>query len=185
MIIDHSWTLFLDRDGVINERIMDGYVRTWEQFSVLPGVYEAIKTFNKIFQHTFIVTNQAGVGKGLMSNEDLNEIHKRFMADITQHGAHIDGIYCCTALPDEAGNCRKPAPAMAMKARQDFPDIDFERAFMVGDTRVDLLFGRNIGAYTVLIVHPTDEQKNIEDDLVDLRFGSLLEFARFLLASQN
>ena len=79
--IDKSWSLFLDRDGVINTRLVDDYVKCWEDFEFLPGVLEAIKCFNKLFSTIVVVTNQQGIGKGLMKVETLNNIHKKMMAD--------------------------------------------------------------------------------------------------------
>ncbi|HMY84471.1 MAG: HAD-IIIA family hydrolase [Saprospiraceae bacterium] len=185
MIIDNTWTLFLDRDGVINRRILGGYVTKIEEFEPLPGIFEAIRTFNKIFARTCIVTNQSGVGKGLMSQEDLNNIHSHFMDLLNEKNAIIDGIYCCTSLETDIDNCRKPLPDMAIRAKQDFREIDFSRSIMVGDTGSDMEFGYNIGALNVLILDGSEHQKKIDEELVNLRFPSLLEFSQFLVASYN
>ncbi len=185
MIIDNTWTLFLDRDGVINRRILGGYVTKVEEFEPLPGIFEAIKTFNKIFGRIFIVSNQSGVGKGLMTQQDLDNIHLHFTEQLNKRDAVIDGIYCCTSLATDIDNCRKPLPDLAIRAKQDFGEIEFTKSIMVGDTGSDMEFGYNIGALNVLILDGSEHQKTIEEDLVNLRFLSLLEFSQYLTASYN
>ena len=74
--INNSWTLFLDRDGVINHESEDDYIRDWRSFRFLPGVIESFNIFSTVFKRIFIVTNQKGVGKGLMTESDLAEINK-------------------------------------------------------------------------------------------------------------
>ena len=110
--IDGSWTLFLDRDGVINRRIIDGYVRSVRDFEILPGVLEAISRLSVIFGRIIIVTNQQGIGKGLMTEEELSSIH-RFLTDkITGAGGRIDAIYHAPNLAQENSVMRKPATGM-------------------------------------------------------------------------
>lgn len=174
---DKTYTIFLDRDGVINERIFGGYITSWEDFHFLPGVIDAIRIFNKIFTRTLIVTNQQGVSKGLMEESDLIDIHQNLMKELKLNSSYIDAIYSCTKLATDPTNNRKPNPDMAYKAKSDFDDIDLSKSIMVGDTASDMKFGRNIGATTVLIEHGTQEQSGIDPELVDLRFGSLLQFA--------
>src|SRR5512146_1139382 len=93
MKIDKSWTLFLDRDGVINKRIPGGYVREWQHFEFLPGVKEAMKIFSGLFGHVIIVSNQQGIGKGIMTEKDLEEVHARMISEIERSGGRIDRIY--------------------------------------------------------------------------------------------
>ena len=90
---DRSWSLFLDRDGVINERIIDGYVTCPSAFHFLPGVLSALKSLNRIFGHIFIVTNQQGIGKGLMTHDDLEKIHRQMAREIADHGGKVDAIF--------------------------------------------------------------------------------------------
>src|SRR5512139_3768876 len=112
--IDSSWTLFLDRDGVINNESETDYIRNWEDFVFLPGVLDSFPIFSRIFNRVFIVTNQKGVGKGLMSKEDLLTINKNLVLAAENAGGHIDKIYYCTALDDQ-DPCRKPNNGMALK----------------------------------------------------------------------
>lgn len=135
-------TLFLDRDGVINRHRPDDYVKNWNEFEFLPGILESLAAWNRQFKHILVVTNQRGVGKGLMSEDTLLEIHKRMVEEIERLGGRIDRIYYCTDLNNDSPN-RKPNIGMALKAKAEFPDIDFAKSIMVGDSESDMEFGRN------------------------------------------
>lgn len=147
---DATWTLFLDRDGVINKEIPNYYVLSWKEFVFEDGVLEALSRLKTIFGRILIVTNQRGVGKGLMTESDLNEIHFRMLSVIHAHGGRIDKVYSCTDL-DSDSPCRKPNPGMAYEAKRDFPEIDFSRSVMVGNHLRDMEFGRRLGMHTVWI----------------------------------
>ena len=136
--------LFLDRDGVINRHRPDDYVKTWEEFEFLPGILKTLAVWNKRFKNILVVTNQRGVGKGLMSEVTMLDIHWRMIAEIEQHGGRIDKIYYCTDLNNDSPN-RKPNIGMALQAKADFPDIDFAKSIMVGDSESDMEFGRRAG----------------------------------------
>ncbi len=122
-----EWSLFLDRDGVINERLPDDYVKKWEEFKFLPGVLDALTAFNQYFSRIFIVTNQAGIEKELYTHQDLKQIHEQMMEYIQYHGGRIDEIYYCPYKGDLDPLCRKPNPGMALEAKKDFPEIDFKK----------------------------------------------------------
>lgn len=170
--INNDWTLFLDRDGVINRRIMDGYVTSWNEFEFLPGVLEALEILAQRFRYIIIITNQQGVGKGLMTMEQVDDIHDRMCTEIEAHGGRIDGILVCPQLASEPDNYRKPDPAMAYTAQEIYPRIDLEKCIMVGDGATDIEFGHNAGTHTVFI---GDENPDAE-----LNFSSLLDFAKHL-----
>lgn len=171
-IIDKDWTLFLDRDGVINERIIDGYVQDINEFVFLPGVFKAFRIFARHFNHIIIVTNQQGVGKGLMKMKDVESIHDFMIQQIENQGGRVDAIYVCTQLKSEQDNFRKPNPQMAFFAKNDYPDINLSKSIMVGDTNSDLEFGINAGMKTILIGN--EEVKIKPDD----HFKTLYEFAK-------
>ena len=118
--IDNHWTLFLDRDGVINVRIIDGYVTKIDEFEFLPNVFESFKIFKDKFRRIIIVTNQQGVGKGIMSDEDVKNIHDYMTHEIERHGGKIDMVYYCPQLKSEPDNYRKPSPKMAFFAKNRF-----------------------------------------------------------------
>ena len=169
--IDESWSLFLDRDGVINKRIIDGYVQNKSQFHLIDGVVKAIDIFKEVFGYVFVVTNQQGVGKGIMTEEDLFDVHN-YMQELI--GIQFDRIYFCPSLAEENSPMRKPSIGMAMKAQKDFPSVDFSKSIMVGDTFGDMLFGKNAEMKTVYI---NSEENNSE---ADLNCCSLYQFAQML-----
>ena len=172
---DKTWTLFIDRDGVINRRPAGDYVKQWDEFEFLPGVPEAMARLSDIFGRIIVVTNQQGIGKGLMTAEDLEEIHRMMVDEIEKKGGRIDVIYYCPDLEDDPDNCRKPGTVMAERAKTDFPDIDFSKSIMAGDTENDMLFGKNAGMMSVLINTNDIPQDEIFADAV---FPDLISFAR-------
>ncbi len=137
-------TLFLDRDGVINRHRPHDYVKNWEEFEFLPGVLDDLARLARRFKRIIVVTNQRGVAKGLMSEETLHDIHRRMKVEIERHGGRVDAVYTCTDLSDESVN-RKPNIGMALQARRDFPEIDFSKSLMIGDSASDIEFGRKAG----------------------------------------
>lgn len=147
--IDTSWTLFLDRDGVINERIVGEYVNDPKEFHFLPGVLDALAYFSKLFGKIIIVTNQQGIGKGLMTSDHLQTIHKHMLEKIEEQGGRVDAVYFCPDLKSKPDNCRKPGIDMALKAKNHFPEIDFSKSIMVGDSSTDMEFGKNARMFTV------------------------------------
>jgi D-glycero-D-manno-heptose 1,7-bisphosphate phosphatase len=174
--IDHSWTLFLDRDGVINKRIVDGYVTSWKEFDFLEGVLDSLSMFSSIFGRIIVVTNQQGIGKGLMTEEDLDVIHQELRTIVGSRGGRIDAIYYCPDLKSVKDNCRKPSTKMAGKAKQQFPAINFDKSIMAGDSLTDMQFGKNAGMLTVYI--ESEKQKKIDKSLVNFTFEGLIDFAK-------
>lgn len=173
--IDASWTLFLDRDGVINERNMSGYITSVEDFVFLPDVLKAIARLSKFFNRIIVVTNQQGVGKGLMTERNILEIHTYMCDEVHVAGGRIDKCYFAPNLRGDQDDMRKPAPAMAELAKMQFPEIEFERSIMVGDTDSDILFGRNLGMKTVRV--RTIETIGVD---ADLTVDSLHEFLKLV-----
>lgn len=137
-------TLLLDRDGVINRLLPGDYVKSWEEFEFIPGVLEAMPKLSKRFKHIFIVTNQRGIGKGIMANRDLQDIHERMCQVISNHGGRIDRIYCCTAVSDSDPR-RKPNIGMFEDILRDYPDVSPSCCLMVGDSKSDHQFAKNCG----------------------------------------
>ena len=178
IITDHLWTLFLDRDGVINEQKEGGYILNWEEFVFYDGVKEAMQVFSKKFKHICIITNQRGVGKGEMSLQDLNIIHQNLKTEVAAVGGRIDKIYFCTEQ-ESTSACRKPNTGMALQAKQDYPSINFAKTIMVGNSPGDMEFGKNIGATTVFL-NTTNNAINELDKRVDYCFTTLLDFAKTL-----
>ncbi len=176
--IDKSWTLFIDRDGVINHEKKEDYIRNWQEFHFYDGVKEALSILSKKFGKIIVVSNQRGVGRGLMTEADLSNIHQHMIRQIEAAGGHIDKIYYCTSTDTRHPN-RKPNPGMALEAKNDFPGIDISRSLMVGNNSSDMLFGRNAGAFTVFL-RTTKPEHPIPHPDIDLAFDSLIDFAKGL-----
>lgn len=174
--VNQSWTLFLDRDGVINYEKKDDYIRNWQEFTFCEDTKDAIKILSEKFGKIIVVSNQRGIGKELMTEEDLAVIHRNMQAEIESAGGRIDGIYYCTAI-DPKNPCRKPNPGMALQAKKDFPEIDPGRSIIAGNKPSDMLFGKNAGMYSVYIAS-THPQTPFPHPDIDLRFNSLIEFAK-------
>lgn len=173
--IDGTWTLFLDRDGVINERIMGGYVTNPNEFNFLPGVLEAIQKASKIFNRIIVVTNQQGIGKGLMTERNLLEVHTYMCDEFYKQGGRIDKCYFAPNLAGSDDDLRKPNTGMAELAKLQFPEIEFSCSVMVGDSDSDIQFGKNLGMKTVRV--KTVEPIVIESDWT---VSSLKEFIEAL-----
>ena len=177
--IDGSWTLFLDRDGVINhEKAMD-YIRNPTEFRFIDGVPEAIAAFSKVFGRILVVTNQKGIGRGLMTESDLEDINRYMLEGIEAAGGRIDGIYHCPDVEADSP-CRKPNPGMGRRAMSDFPEILPDKCVMVGNTMGDMGFGRAIGALTVFLPS-TKPMPELPHPLVDAVFADLAALAKALL----
>ena len=173
--IDNSWTLFLDRDGVINFEKNNDYVKTWNEFKFYDESLKALSLLAQKFSTIVIATNQKGVGKGIMTEAALTTIHQNMVVDINKVGGRIDHIFYCTDIDNDSLN-RKPQPGMALQAKEKFPIIDFTKSIMVGNRTSDMEFGRNAGLHTVFLAttHPETAFPNL---LIDYRFNHLLEFA--------
>jgi D-glycero-D-manno-heptose 1,7-bisphosphate phosphatase len=172
---DKTWTLFLDRDGVINGERKDEYVLRLEDFIFLDGSLQALKILNEVFGVIVIITNQRGVSRGLMTLNDLHHIHQHMLQQIQRSGGRIDKIYCCTDSGDDSPN-RKPQPGMAFQAKEDYPQIDLHKSFMVGNKLTDMQFGRTIGSKTIFVA-TTNPETPFPHPLIDARFNTLLNFA--------
>lgn len=175
-----GYTLFLDRDGVLNRRIVDDYVLKLEQFVIIDGVLDALKVFSNIFDHIVVVTNQQGIGKGLMTEDDLHVIHAEFLNKVSEHCGRIDKIYFCPNLASEHSFNRKPNIGMALQAKRDFAHIKFNRSVMIGDSLSDMKFGKHAGMTTVLVGNDYDVPRKYPH-LVDYCYSTLHEFAKAIV----
>ncbi len=166
--IDKSWTLFLDRDGVINKKLENDYVKHWIEFEFIEGSIDAVKYLASVFGRIVVVTNQQGIGKRLYRIEDLELIHKNMLYEIAYHGGKIDKVYFSPHLHAENHPTRKPGIGMALNAKEDYPEIDFTKSVVVGDSLSDMEFGRNAGMKTIFI-----SENRMEDPRIDFTFKSL------------
>ncbi len=148
--------VFLDRDGTLNVDV--GYPSRYDQLDIYPQSFEAVKRFNQEGLLAVVVTNQSGVGRGLLTEADLQDIHARLSASFLCNGARLDAVYYCPhyKLSEDPRyrkdcDCRKPKPGLAHQAAAEL-GIDLANSYMIGDKADDILFGMNIGAAPVLVM---------------------------------
>jgi histidinol-phosphate phosphatase family protein len=173
--ITEDWTLFLDRDGVINHEKKGDYIRNWSEFRFYTESLAALPLLAQKFSRIIITTNQKGIGKGWMTDADLALIHDNMTQSIIKLGGRIDAIFYCSDLDNGSFN-RKPQPGMAFQAKEQFPSIDFSKSIMVGNRMSDMEFGRNAGMHTVYLA-TTHPEAPFPDNKIDDRFDHLFQFA--------
>ena len=137
--------VFLDRDGVINKKMPEhDYVKSWEEFEFLPGSIEAIRTLNENRYEIYVITNQPGIARNMMSREDLDFIHRNMLKELQKGGANVGGIYCCLHGWDDGCECRKPSPGLLFQAAREH-HIDLTEATFIGDDERDAQAASNAG----------------------------------------
>lgn len=148
--------VFLDRDGTLNVEV--DYPSRFDQIDIYPQSYEAVRKINQGGLLAVVLTNQSGVGRGLMSEADLKDIHARLTAAFLQNHARLDGIYYCPHYAHSEDpryrkecDCRKPKPGLARQAAAKL-GIDLAGSYMIGDKTEDVLLGMNIGAVPILVL---------------------------------
>ena len=157
--------VFLDRDGVINEKAPEGeYVTAWGTFRFLPGALEGLALLASLEAPVIVATNQRGIARGAMSEEDLADIHERMLERVAAAGGRIDAIYHC---PHEGGcDCRKPLPGMYERAARE-RGLDLRRSVVIGDRRSDMDAAAAVGARGVLVLgsgeRPLPDEETADD----------------------
>lgn len=186
-VLPHSLsTVFLDRDGVLNEKPPEGhYIATWEDFHLLPGVPESIRRLNDAGLRVVVVSNQRGIALGLYAPADVQAIHSALQALLQNHGAHIDAFFIC---PHDKGECtcRKPLPGLFEQAVAEFPDISAATSVIIGDSISDIEFGRRLGMQTIFMDGDPARQKAGAAEarkLAGHSFPSLPQATDYLLGS--
>ncbi len=177
--IDNDWTLFIDRDGVINYEKANDYIHTWDEFAFYEMAKKSFEIFAKVFKYIIVITNQKGVGKGLTKETDLHFIHQNMKLEIEKGYGRIDAIYYCSDIDNDSPN-RKPNPGMGLQALKDFEDINFSKSIMVGNNISDMQFGKNLGSYTIFLktTHPNFDTS---DKTIDAAYDTLYQFALTLV----
>ena len=146
--------VFLDRDGVINRRIIDGYVRHEGEFELLAGAVEAMSCLSRAGFRLAVVTNQRGIALGLMNLEDVAHIHGIISRAVAAAGGHLDEFYVCPHDRDSGCPCRKPLPGLLDQAHAGAP-VDWSSSFLVGDSDTDILAGKARGVTTIKVAGPS------------------------------
>jgi len=142
-------TVFLDRDGTLN--VDTGYVKSPDDFTVLPGVGAALARLKQAGARLVVVTNQSGLGRGYFTSKDLEAIHGKLRAILAEDGVTLDGLYFCPHHPDDRCNCRKPARGMIDRALAEL-QVDLSRAYVVGDSVRDVELAKLVGAQSLLVM---------------------------------
>lgn len=156
--------IFLDRDGVVNKYPGDAdYVKSWSEFNFLPGAKSALKKLADAGFVIFIISNQAGVGKGIYSKEALDLITKNMLDELNKGGIRICGVYYCTHRPEDDCSCRKPNTGlidMALSGLGDKGLIKPSDIYFIGDAIIDVETGRKAGLKTILIFSGKEKSEN-------------------------
>jgi histidinol-phosphate phosphatase family protein len=147
-VIDRIDIVFLDRDGTLNQD--EGYMSDPDRLVLLPGAVEAVAALNAAGVKAAVITNQSGVGRGLVTPEALAQVHERLVALFARRGARLNGIYSCPHRPEDGCECRKPGTALAIRAARDL-GVDASRSAVIGDKAADLELGRRLGGRSILV----------------------------------
>jgi D-glycero-D-manno-heptose 1,7-bisphosphate phosphatase len=182
--------VFLDRDGVINQKAPEGlYITRWEDFKILPGVFEFVAQLNRTGLSVIVITNQRCVAKGLMTIAELEGLHQRMSDLFAKSGATIDAIYYCPHEMKPTCRCRKPAPGMLLDAASEH-GIELAESWMIGDSDIDIEAGKNAGCKTVLLLEKSESGKErkgtaASTNAPDVIAHSLHEVIQSILSEKN
>lgn len=170
--------LFLDRDGVINIEKDGSYIFGPEELHFYEGALEAIAAARRHFDIVLVVTNQRGIGRGMMTAGALHDIHASLLRSLQDKGGHIEAFYFAPSA-DSDNELRKPNTGMALLAKADYPEIDFSRSVMIGNNLSDMQFGKKMGMHTVFL-HTTKDKIELPHELIDAQFDSLASWSKTL-----
>ncbi len=176
--IDKTWTLFLDRDGVINERIIDGYVMDSKDLILTQNLIAALQILTTIFGKMFVVSNQQCIGKGLCNETTINNVHADLNDILLKNKILIQDFLVCPHKATDHCNCRKPKTGLALKAQLKFPTINFKKSVVVGDMLSDLQFGKSLDMFTVYVGESDVPNFELIKENADLMCDNLFEFAK-------
>lgn len=177
--------VFIDRDGVINRYPGDGeYVTSWGEFRFLPKARAAIAKLHRGGFSVFVISNQAGVGKGFYTREALDFLTVNMLREVEKAGGRIAGVYYCTHRPDQDCSCRKPRAGLIEKARGDHGIRD-THSFFIGDTMRDMKAARAAGCRSILVLSGKEKLANKEnwDSAPDFVRRNLYEAVKFVCES--
>jgi D-glycero-D-manno-heptose 1,7-bisphosphate phosphatase len=173
--------VLVDRDGVINRRIMGGYVMAWEECQFLPGAFEGLALLARHNISALVISNQACVGKGLLAPDVLDGITQSFVKEIEGHGGRIGGVYYCPHRPEDACDCRKPKPGLILQAQRKH-GFRFRETYLIGDSPTDLAAAHAAGCPALLIAEDRAALDTTTLSPFEGVFPSLAEAARFVIA---
>ena len=142
-------TVFLDRDGVINQERSD-YVKSISELEIYPNVAKNIKLLKDAGFLVVVITNQSAVNRGIITHEMINQIHNSIQDHLKKHGTFLDGFYYCPHTPNENCNCRKPKPGLLQQAILEL-NIDLNSSWMIGDSDSDIEAADSVGCKAIKI----------------------------------
>ena len=160
----HGPAILLDRDGVINERIHPGYVTRWDEFRFVAGIREAIAGLAEWGLPIIVVSNQAGVGKGLVKGASLSDLTNRFVTEVKNSRGRIDAVYYCQHTPEENCACRKPRTGLLTRAAEDWR-LDLSRSVLIGDSANDLEAARAANCMSIFLASEGHHESSRADEL--------------------
>jgi D-glycero-D-manno-heptose 1,7-bisphosphate phosphatase len=168
--------IFFDRDGTI---IFDAhYPKYPEQVRLFPGVGESLSACKKQGMLLVLVSNQSGIGRGLITPEQADTVHDTVLNCLAQFGISLDGVYYCPHAPEEVCACRKPSPEMILRAAVEL-NIDLSRSYMIGDKESDIEAGKRAGCRTILLKQPG--KSNSCGTMAGYAAGNWHEIAEYVL----
>jgi D-glycero-D-manno-heptose 1,7-bisphosphate phosphatase len=157
--MDRPSVVLLDRDGVIN-RMRPDYVKSWEELEILPGAIEALARLTQAGCKLVVLTNQSAIGRGLLDRQQVDEIHRRLEALVERAGGRIEAFLLCPHTPQDGCACRKPAPGLLLRARDEL-GVDLGRAVLVGDQLSDVEAARAAGCRAILVDPDGDRAQEV------------------------
>lgn len=175
MVMDNI--VFLDRDGVINRNIDHGYVTSWAEFDFLPNVFEALRKLTSLGFEIIITSNQAGISKGLYTQQALATITEKMLDMIKNNHGQISAVYYCNHRDEDECICRKPKPGLFKRALVG-KSVNHKDVYVIGDSERDIEAGKSLGFRTILVlsgkIKKREEVRNfkakpdyIAEDLLD------------------
>lgn len=178
--------VFLDRDGVLNYEIGTHILRP-EELRLITGAAEAVAALTKSGWRIFVYTNQSGIGRGTMTQSDLEAVHVKLVSDIESAGGRFEQIYFCPHHPNSGCSCRKPSPGMLTQAAEEH-NLDLRTAYCIGDSQRDILAGQAVGCHTILVLSGYTKPGDIAalpEPLPDFIFADLAAAANFLMENRT
>ncbi|MCG2711864.1 MAG: D-glycero-beta-D-manno-heptose 1,7-bisphosphate 7-phosphatase [Candidatus Omnitrophica bacterium] len=157
--------IFLDRDGVINRDRSD-YVRSWTEFDFLPNVFTALRRLTELGYKIIIISNQAGIAKGLYTEASLAEMTEKMLERIRRNSASIHAVHYCNHRDEDNCSCRKPKTGLFKQALLG-KSVDLKETFYIGDSQRDIETGLNLGCKTILVL---SGQTKTEQDVANFKF---------------
>lgn len=171
--------VFLDRDGTLNDEV--DFVRSPAELRLIPGAAAAVRRLNDAGLVTVMISNQSGIARGYLTEEILGTIHEKLLAGLAEEGARLDALYYCPHHPDgpvEAYavpcSCRKPLPGMLVRGAGEF-GLELGSSFVVGDSAVDILAGKAVGATTILVLTGYGRRAVQDERLADVQIDHVVE----------